>query len=344
MSDNKELGFDILENSGINTIEDIGTEKISVDKKDMERMLKNTMKKYEKQKQGAIQCLKNEEADSVSGVEVREHRSISNIIYIALCSAAALTLIVGNIVIFSHHKNITPNFNDSMTQVTSVVSGTAITTSLNEVYSTVTETGTETTSTMSSVASEAVTTDVTVNNDNVADPDSIAEWKNAYRQVLNDFMASENFGENATWDLQDIDNDGTPELLISEAKYRTSGVIFYYYENGKAVLMLNESNQPIEYGSYGAAFICPDESLIGVFDINQGLSFSYICKYENHNFTFIQMTSENSGAVGEENVSYKVNYEYVSEAEYNRACDEFSSTNWISAGDKYTFNDFSALE
>ena len=47
MSDNKELGFDILENSGINTIEDIGTEKISVDKKDMERMLKNTMKKYE---------------------------------------------------------------------------------------------------------------------------------------------------------------------------------------------------------------------------------------------------------------------------------------------------------
>lgn len=347
MSDNKELGFDILENSGINTIEDIGTEKISVDRKDMERMLKNTMKKYEKQKQGAVSRITNEtneEADSVSGVEVRERRNIPHIIYITLCSAAAVALIAGNIVMFSRHNNTAPGFNDPMAQVTSAVSGTSVTTSLSEASSTVTETGTETTSTMSSVTSEAVMTDVTVTDDTAADPDSITDWKTAYRQVLNDFMASEDFGENSTWDLQDIDNDGTPELMISEAKYRISGVFFYYYENGKAVPVLDAGNNRIECGAYGEAFICPDESLIEMSTLTGGFTYTIINKYEDHSFTFIQRTEDNVGAVGKENASYQVNNKYVSEAEYNRVCNDFSSKNWISVGCKYSFYDFSALE
>ena len=343
MSENKELGFDILENSGINTIEDIGTEKISVDKKDMERMLKNTMKKYEKQKQGMISHITNEtneNADSVSGVEVHERRNIPHIIYIALCSAAAVALTVGNIVMFSRHNNIGPDIHEPMAQVTTIVSSTTVPASSGTNTSAVTGT----TNTTSSVTSEAVTTDVTVDNDTAADPNSIPDWKTAYRQVLNDFMASENFSEVSTWDLLDIDNDGTPELLISAAKYRTSGIIFYYYENGKAVPVLDENNQPIEYGSYGEVLICPDESLIEMYNLNHGMGYTFISKYEDHSLKIILKTFENSGAVGKENASYEVNDNVVSEAEYNRACDEFSSNNWENAGYKYTFDDLSAVE
>ncbi|MBQ6252738.1 hypothetical protein [Ruminococcus sp.] len=50
MNDMKKIGFDILENSDINTIEEIGTGKMNIDKNARERMLKNTMKKYEAEK------------------------------------------------------------------------------------------------------------------------------------------------------------------------------------------------------------------------------------------------------------------------------------------------------
>ena len=50
MSDKKELGFDILENADINTVEEIGHDTMNIDKDARDRMLKNTMKKYESEK------------------------------------------------------------------------------------------------------------------------------------------------------------------------------------------------------------------------------------------------------------------------------------------------------
>ena len=185
---------------------------------------------------------------------------------------------------------------------------------------------------------------VPMNNASAVDTVNTADWKTAYKNTLTDFMNSENFGEMSTWDIQDIDNDGTPELLISEAQTHITGVTFYYYENGNAVPVLDDNREPLIYGAYGGVLICSEGSLIGIEDVKQGLHYSVMHKYENHELSFVQKTFEDSGAVGKENVTYKVNDDVVSEAEQNSAYNEFSSKNWKAAGNQYTFDDLSALE
>ena len=336
--------------SGINTIEDIGTEKMSVDKKEMDRILKNTMKKYEKQKreQGIIPhtaANNDEAADSVSGVEVHDRRNISHIVYVALCSAAAVALIVGSIAMLSRNKMTTPDIHDPMVEVTTTVSSVAETTSLGAAAVIVTKTGTAATEITSSAASSTTTAEVSADNVTPPDDDNTADWKTAYRKALYDFMESEIYSGNmSTWDLQDIDNDGIPELLISAAQYHITGVMFYYYEDGKAVPVLGDDGQPMEYGFYGGVLISPEESLLGVDDVRQGMHYNVMHKYEDHRFTLVQRLSEDSGAVGKENASYTLNDEAVSEAEYNSAYNEVISKNWKAAGNQYTFDDFSALD
>ncbi len=185
---------------------------------------------------------------------------------------------------------------------------------------------------------------VPMNNALPVDADNTADWKTAYKNTLKDFMDSENFGEKSTWDIQDIDNDGTPELLISESQYHITGVMFYYYENGNAVPVLDDNRNPLRYGAYGGVLICPEESLIGIEDVKQGLHYSVMHKYEDHRITFVQRTFENSGAVGKENAAYTVNDDTVNEDEYNIAHNGFSSKNWIAVGNQYTFDDLSALD
>ena len=175
MSDNKKIGFDILENSDINTIEQIGTNKMNINKSARDRMLKNTMQKYENQKQrlGISQPVPdegNESADSVTGVEMYDRKKVPHIIYIALCSAAAIALAVGSIAMFSRQKNITPDIKNPVAEITSTAS-TATVTSTSATASTANSavtskvTGTETKSTttaQSTTTAEASTTaDVT---------------------------------------------------------------------------------------------------------------------------------------------------------------------------------------
>ena len=130
MSDNKIFGFDILENSDMNTIEEIGTDKMDIDKKDMERILKNTMKKYEKEKQKPDMTddtfSENDEgADPVSGVEIYNRKKLPHIIFVALCSAAAVVLTIGSIAVLNHRNVMVPNNNDPIVEVTTSVTRTS---------------------------------------------------------------------------------------------------------------------------------------------------------------------------------------------------------------------------
>ena len=157
MSDKKMIGFDILENSDMDTIEKIGTGKMNIDKNARDRMLKISMREYEaKKKELGIKATSSSEnietAESVTGVEAYDRKKLPHIIYIALCSAAAIALTVGSIAMFKHQKQITPD-NSPIAEVTSTaaattVIGTSVSTAQNNsaVTSKVAETGTETTS------------------------------------------------------------------------------------------------------------------------------------------------------------------------------------------------------
>lgn len=171
-----------------------------------------------------------------------------------------------------------------------------------------------------------------------------ASFKTAYREVLNDFMNSADYCEDSSWDLRDLDSDGTPELLISKALFRIAGVRIYYYDNGNAVPVLDDDGQIKEYGFYGEMEYSPAENLIGLISLNQGQEYISTDKYENHKITQLQLLGNNKGSVGYEDAVYTIDHVTVSEEEYNKALNERASKNWISAGRQYNFNDFSALD
>ncbi|MCR4638605.1 hypothetical protein [Ruminococcus sp.] len=137
MSENKKIGFDILENSDINTVEEIGTEKMDIDKKARDRMIKITMKKYAEEKkllgsESNDTHSADEYADSVSGVDNYKQNRITHFIYAALCTAAAVALAAGSIFMLKHNSRTpSPKVSDPIIEATTVTTDTSHTTDKN---------------------------------------------------------------------------------------------------------------------------------------------------------------------------------------------------------------------
>ena len=187
MSDNKKIGFDILENSDMDTIEKIGTDKMNIDKNARDRMLKNSMREYEAKKKelGITQATSesNEIAESVTGVETYERRRLPHIIYIALCSAAAIALTVASIAMFKHQKNITPDIQNPIAEVTSDAATTAFT-------DTTVTTAPNTSVVTSKVTGTQTKTTTTVQNTTAAETSAAAATETAAEQKQSDTAVS----------------------------------------------------------------------------------------------------------------------------------------------------------
>lgn len=128
MKNNKDLSFDILENSDINTIEKIGTERMNIDKNARDRMLKITMSKYKAKKADSANKEGSDDvaADSVTGVELYERKRIPHIIYTVLCTAAALTIAVSSIYLLKKKNHIVVN-DTSLTSATTTTEAATVT-------------------------------------------------------------------------------------------------------------------------------------------------------------------------------------------------------------------------
>lgn len=174
-------------------------------------------------------------------------------------------------------------------------------------------------------------------------PAADTEWKSIYKEVLLRYKASVDNPEDARWDLQDLDQDGIPELLLTDGTYHAAGVGIYYYENRTAVEMENADGSPLRYGGYGEMLICPAEHLIGNADMHMGYSYAAIDRYENHKLTALLRLNEDSGAVGAENVTYLDQNVKVTKEEYDKKLAEFNAKKWVSAGAQYPLDDLSAL-
>lgn len=191
MNNKKKIGFDILENADMKTIEEIGTGKMNIDKSARERMLKNTMKKYEVEKAKlditqSVNTENNETEDAVTGVEVYSRKKLPRIIYMSLCSAAAVALVGGSIFAFSRRNRVTPDTKDPVVVATTVETstnpGTSVTTDQNHAVVTVTVTGTETGTKASATTADATTTTTsatTAKAEEVTDTETAPEDKPA---------------------------------------------------------------------------------------------------------------------------------------------------------------------
>lgn len=140
---NKEIGFDVFENSDVNTIEEIGTEKMNIDKNSRDRMLKITMDKYAKNKKelGITEKTAPEKenySDEVTSVEKYSRSKIRQFVYISACSAAAVALIAGSVFMLGHNKKSNKNVQDPLVEVTTstAITSETVTTTAAEIKST----------------------------------------------------------------------------------------------------------------------------------------------------------------------------------------------------------------
>ncbi|WP_295068524.1 hypothetical protein [Ruminococcus sp.] len=161
MKDNREIGFDILENSDINDLEKIGADNMMIDKSARDRMLKITNKKYKEEKEMLYkeQIIGNisENEDAVTGVENYNRKGISRIIYTALSSAAVLAIVCGSIYMLGRNKGVSPYTPEPLEKATTtIVSETTVNT-------TATATGTATATKNTATTKTSVTDTTTAN-------------------------------------------------------------------------------------------------------------------------------------------------------------------------------------
>ncbi|MBR5364450.1 MAG: hypothetical protein IK134_14145 [Oscillospiraceae bacterium] len=170
-----------------------------------------------------------------------------------------------------------------------------------------------------------------------------AVWKTLYQETLMNYKERDDISFDAKWDLQDIDQDGIPELLISQGPYHASGVEIYYYENNSVSPVLFDDGTQLYIGSYGETLICPEEHLFGFEDIQMGYHTVSMNRYEQHRLKEILHMVEDSGMVGDENVTYTVDGATVTEAVFTEKLKLFNGKKWKAVGAKYSLDDFSAL-
>ena len=314
MSDNKIFGFDILENSDMNTIEEIGTDKMDIDKKDMERILKNTMKKYEKEKQKPDMTddtfSENDEgSDPVSGVEIYNRKKLPHIIFVALCSAAAVVLTIGSIAVLNHRNVMVPNNNDPIVEVTTSVTRTsalitAKTTSSGTPVTTVKETekATETTTQTTASSSDDTTTVTTSSEQNYSGQSDIfvhnnpktertditqEELDSARMEIMDKLMNTQTALWNIRYAYFDLNNDTIPELFLGYNFLGEGNVNMYVYDGKEYV----KSEFTSRFEAYGrkeyivcgsSIYICPEENLIHASDLLSS-GTSQILEFDKNN-------------------------------------------------------------
>ncbi|WP_028514693.1 hypothetical protein [Ruminococcus flavefaciens] len=167
-------------------------------------------------------------------------------------------------------------------------------------------------------------------------------WQSAYRkEILKHYNKAGIPYNDPMWDLQDIDGDDIPELLISTGTQKDDCVYIYYYENGEAK-DLNNTVQTIPYGEYGVTNICKEEHYIGHNYTDNRVTYYEMTKLKDHYpicdiFTYYYDLEQ----AGE--TPYGLNARPVSEEEFNQKVDEYNSKNWITVGRQYRLGDFSPL-
>ncbi len=162
-------------------------------------------------------------------------------------------------------------------------------------------------------------------------------WKNAYKNIINGLSSSDDM----CYNIYDMDNDGVPELFISNGKYHMAGVLIYTYYNNEAVKLGEYA-----YGSYGTVEIFKDSGQLVSSDSSQGYTSCVVYKKVGNNLELIFSYWDNAAAV-ESNPTYKVNDKEVSINEYvNSYNSYFKNKKMVVLGAYYGYslNDTSLID
>ncbi len=174
---------------------------------------------------------------------------------------------------------------------------------------------------------------LTLLDTNLAPQDVELKWQKDYEALLNSFKNSEQYSESSMFDLTDITDDGTPELIISPSDDVSSQCIIYS-------MMGTVTENIANFGSYGQFDYLPEAGAIGYSYKGDGF---VVGEYQTLQEGFFQQAvsfynnseSASSGAV----IKYQINTDDVTLAKYEEALQPYKEATAFVTGRKYTFGD-----
>ncbi|NLT10491.1 MAG: hypothetical protein GXY08_13495 [Ruminococcus sp.] len=298
MSGSKEIGFDILENSDMNSVEEIGTEKMNIDKKARDRMLKITMDKYSEasgrqvDSQAAPEA--NEFVEQVSGTDKFQHSRLARIIGFAACSAAAVALIAGGMFVYKHNASPENTVSDpaGVIIITTVTEGTTAEPDVEEEETTESE-----------GLSLGIDADFISPNFYTVRTDITQEELNAACKRYLDQLSKD---RSEIWDIcyafNDVNHDNRPELFIKYSNPGVGGEAMLVYDGKEyksARFMSSVSNfKTVENDIAGDVInICPEKSLVYVSSLDRftGIYNSQIIWLDKNNAAATAFELNDSG-------------------------------------------------
>lgn len=212
----------------------------------------------------------------------------------------------------------------------------------------VSETNSETvgeTETETETETEAETTTESVNEA----PDTSADYKSLYKEKLSELRENEEYEPSiSTFDLCDIDNDGTPELIAAFGNYHAAMVTIFTVRNGE-VIKLSDPSLGDEYsgfGSWGTAQVAEGGYIASRYS-GMGSGYAVYYRLENGELTHLVSSEHHTYFTDEseeEGDKFVIDGNEVSEEEYNEAVGKYEAMNWTDVGQGYRFFDMDEAE
>ncbi|MCI7766417.1 MAG: hypothetical protein MSJ26_00315 [Oscillospiraceae bacterium] len=180
-------------------------------------------------------------------------------------------------------------------------------------------------------------------------PDTSADYKTLYKEKLSEITGYEEYEPSiSTFDIYDIDNDGTPELFSAFGNYHSAMVTIYSVRDGEVIKLCNPlyGDEYSGFGSWGMAQAA-DGGYIASLYFGMGSGYADYFRFENGELTHL-VSSEHHMYLPdeseEEGDTYVIDGNEVSEEEYIEAVGKYEAMNWTDVGQGYRFFDMDEAE
>lgn len=172
---------------------------------------------------------------------------------------------------------------------------------------------------------------------------SAADYKTLYKEKLSEIRETEEYEPSMfTFDLYDIDCDGSPELFTADGNYHAAMVTIYTVRDGEVKKLSNPSlgDEYSGFGSWGTVQVAEGGYIASRY-FGMGSGFNDYFRFINGELIFLASSELHllSDENGEECYRYVIDENEVSETEYNEGVMEYEAMEWTDVGQGYRFFD-----
>lgn len=186
-------------------------------------------------------------------------------------------------------------------------------------------------------------------DDPASESESNSDYKALYKAKLAELRETEEYEPSiSSFDLYDIDNDGTPELFVAHGNYHAAMATIYTVHDGEVKKLCDPAlgDEYSGFGSWGMAQVAEGGYISSCY-FGMGSGYADYYHFENGELTHL-LSSEHHmyfpDESGEEQEKFVIDGDEVSEEEYNEAVREYEAMDWTDVGQGYRFFDIDEAE